>query len=133
MSNNLVVNALAAHESLRSQIAENSSRSGAHEEFHDTTGRGGCRSARPVEFTVEFLEKPILSSGWELAEGSLVDGDFPVVSVGVERWVRSDRGTYTGAHLVFQVGTVGASYRITHHLTFRGLASKRIAAFTRLS
>lgn len=96
---------------------------------YETVGSGSFLTSE-LEFGVRFSNSPYVSFGAELSEvGSLVDGDYPHVTVGVAEWItKSDlvsRGVseHIGAKLWISVSSLSA-YRITHSLVFEGLAMK---------
>ena len=100
---------------------------------YETTGSGSFLTEE-IDFGVRFSGPPYVSFGPVMSEvGSLVDGDYPHVTVGVAEWVtqtasESDeaRGVvpeHIGAKLWISVSSE-AAYTITHDLVFEGLAMK---------
>lgn len=100
---------------------------------YDTTGSGSFLT-EPLDFGVRFSGPPYVSQGQELVEvGSLVEGDYPHVTVGVAEWVIKSAGEdldnrgatpeHIGAKLWISVSSV-TSYKIRHSLVFEGLAMK---------
>lgn len=99
---------------------------------YETIGSGSFLTEE-LEFGVRFSGAPYVSFGAETSEvGSLVDGDFPHVTVGVAEWItKASRNTvsvggvleHIGAKLWISVSSENA-YRITHSMTFEGLAMK---------
>ncbi len=100
---------------------------------YDTIGSGSFLTD-PLEFGVRFSGTPYVSQGQEMIEvGSLVEGDYPHVTVGVSEWVLKTAGEvfetrgatpeYIGAKLWISVSAV-TSYAIRHSLVFEGTAMK---------
>jgi len=100
---------------------------------YETEGSGSFLT-EPLEFGVRFSGPPYVSFGAEQSVvGSLVDGDYPHVTVGVAEWVTKTFGDnpeargvvpeHIGATLWISVSSATA-YRITHSLVFEGLAMK---------
>jgi hypothetical protein len=100
---------------------------------YETTGSGSFLT-EDLEFGVRFSGPPYVSFGAEMSDvGSLVEGDYPHVTVGVAEWVVKSvdetsqaRGVvpeHIGAKLWISVSSETA-YRVTHHLVFEGLAMK---------
>lgn len=100
---------------------------------YETLGSGSFLT-EPIEFGVRFSGPPYVSFGAEMSEvGSLTNGDYPHVTVGVAEWVvksvnpdATSRGVvpeHIGARLWISVFSEKA-YRITHHLVFEGIAMK---------
>lgn len=99
---------------------------------YETIGSGSFLTD-PLEFGVRFSGPPYVSFGAEQSKvGSLVEGDYPHVTVGVAEWVtkapgegRVVRGAleHIGAKLWISVSSETA-YQITHSMTFEGLAMK---------
>lgn len=100
---------------------------------YETTGSGSFLT--PVlDFGVRFSGPPHVSFGPQQSEvGSLVEGDYPHVTVGVAEWVTKSSGEdadargvipeHIGATLWISVSAETA-YKITHHLVFEGVAMK---------
>jgi len=80
----------------------------------------------PVNFTVPFSEKPILSHSFEVKEGDvLVSGSYPTASVGVAQWatytISPQSLLYIGANLV--IVTTGVWYqKLIVNWQFQGIA-----------
>jgi hypothetical protein len=99
---------------------------------YETLGSGSFLTDE-LEFGVRFSGPPYVSFGAEQSVvGSLVDGDYPHVTVGVAEWILKSvvdtevsRGAieHIGAKLWISVSSETA-YRITHSMTFEGLAMK---------
>lgn len=100
---------------------------------YETEGSGSFLTPE-LMFGVRFSGAPYVSFGAEQSKvGSLVDGDYPFVTVGVAEWVTksySDDGAargvvpeHIGAKLWISVSSE-TSYLITHSLVFEGLAMK---------
>jgi len=100
---------------------------------YETEGSGSFLT-EGLEFGVRFSGPPYVSFGAEQSVvGSLVDGDYPHVTVGVAEWVTKSSGDdavargvvpeHIGAKLWISVSSETA-YRITHSLVFEGLAMK---------
>ena len=98
-----------------------------------TTGSGSFLTEQ-IDFGVRFSGPPYVSFGAELSEvGSLVEGDYPHVTVGVAEWVTKSssedsiaRGAvqeHIGAKCWISVSS-DTPYKITHHLVFEGIAMK---------
>ena len=100
---------------------------------YETEGSGAFLTPA-LEFGVRYSGPPYVSFGAEMSVvGSLVDGDYPHVTVGVAEWVTKSYGEdsvirgvvpeHIGAQLWISVSSE-TSYRITHSLVFEGLAMK---------
>ncbi len=100
---------------------------------YETIGSGSFLTPE-LKFGVRFSGSPYLSSGAALGEvSSLVDGDYPFVSVGVAEWVTMSFGEdavaagaqleHVGVKLWISVSS-RTSYKIRHTLAFEGLAMK---------
>jgi len=100
---------------------------------YETKGSGSFLT-EDLSFGVRFSGPPYVSFGAEQSVvGSLVDGDYPHITVGVAEWVTKSynqdevtRGValeHIGAKLWISVSSV-TPYRITHSLVFEGLAMK---------
>lgn len=99
----------------------------------ETEGSGAFLTS-DMEFGVRYSGPPYVSFGAEMSVvDSLVDGDYPHVTVGVAEWVTKSYGEdsvargvvpeHIGARLWISVSSE-TSYRITHSLVFEGLAMK---------
>jgi hypothetical protein len=100
---------------------------------YETTGSGSFLTPE-IDFGVRFSGSPYVSFGAETSEvDSLVEGDYPHVTVGVAEWIVKSSGEdaiargvvleHIGAKLWISVSSV-TSYKITHHLIFEGVAMK---------
>jgi hypothetical protein len=100
---------------------------------YETIGSGSFLTPE-LGFGVRFSGPPYVSFGPETSEvGSLVEGDYPHVTVGVAEWVVKSSGEdaiargvieeHIGAKLWISV-TSETAYAITHSLQFKGLAMK---------
>ena len=100
---------------------------------YDTIGSGSFLT-EPLDFGVRFSGPPYVSQGQELTEvGSLVEGDYPHVTVGVAEWVIKSAGEdfdnrgatpeHIGARLWISVSSA-TPYTIRHSLVFEGMAMK---------
>jgi hypothetical protein len=87
---------------------------------------GAGEVAKDISFPVLFTEKPLLSFGADLAEGSHVTiGGFPTVSVVVQSYVKQARNSqadnYSGARILC-VTTGQHDQSVWIHYQFTGLA-----------
>jgi len=100
---------------------------------YDTIGSGSFLT-EPLYFGIRFSGAPYVSQGQELIEvGSLVEGDYPHVTVGVSEWLTKSAGEgfdargaipeHIGVKLWIAVSAV-SQYAIRHSLVFEGLAMK---------
>jgi len=100
---------------------------------YDTVGSGAFLTEE-LMFGVRFSGPPYVSQGQELIEvGSLIEGDYPHVTVGVAEWVTKSAGEafdnrgavpeHIGAKLWIAVSSA-TPYAIRHNLVFDGLAMK---------
>lgn len=107
---------------------------------HDSIGMGSIRVTTPIEFQVKFIEEPLFTSGVSIAPGGPRQFFDPVASVGVWKWVFTNR-LYTGAYLWFGVSQPVANgymsmdltdlrnagaLRLRHHLCFEGKAIRDV-------
>jgi hypothetical protein len=100
---------------------------------YETTGSGSFLTP-VIDFGVRYSGAPYVSFGpQQSVVGSLVEGDYPHVTVGVAEWVTRSSGEeadtrgvipeHIGAKLWISV-SAETSYAITHHLVFEGVAMK---------
>lgn len=98
----------------------------------DTIGSGTTLTDL-IEFGTIFEGQPFFSFGVELQEDeTLVEGDYPFVTLGVQEWQRTEQTTedditlrfYTGA-VVWIAVTASKSYRLRHRLAFEGTAMRQ--------
>lgn len=96
--------------------------------FIDTTGSG--QTIAQVDFSVRFVQKPLLLTGWEMKPNQRLK-PIPVVSAGVFVWKmgkHSDTGAqfFDGATIALNVSG-DPSLLATVHLSFRGKALRNPA------
>jgi hypothetical protein len=83
----------------------------------------------PVDFPIVFSEKPLLTFGAEVQEGSAVlDGSFPTVSVVVGKWFTREAPPFSrlfiGAELLVVTTGITTQQTIIHwHLSGLGLTN----------
>lgn len=100
--------------------------------IYDTVGTGAFLTEQ-IDFGVRFSGPPYVSQGQEMLEvGSLVNGDYPHVTVGVAEWivksndelvVRGGVLEHIGAKLWIAV-SASTAYAIRHRIVFDGIAMK---------
>lgn len=86
---------------------------------------GSGETSVDVNFPVRFQERPAVSSGGELAEGTVLeDGNFPWCSAMASNWVTEERNGqtyYTGCRVIVVVG--GTERQVSAvHFTVEGKA-----------
>lgn len=98
--------------------------------FVDIQGAG--EAVTWCNFGVRFIERPALSTGFEMARNQrLIAGHFPTVNAGIYVWKygkRLDTGSlfYDGATVTMRT-TGPSNLLVTVHLTFRGRAIRNPA------
>lgn len=120
-------------EALRQQVGENSARLAFAWGSATTTGHGQIVYDTPIDFGLAFVEKPMVSYGFELTNRSdFVDDDgdgpdryVPISSGCVFDWIVDARGLYIGAYVAVRL-VCDTTIEIEHHFGFTGLAIKDI-------
>ena len=94
---------------------------------YDTLGVGEL-TTDPIMFGTVYEGPPFFSYGVELAEGeTLVDGDFPFVTCGVQAWITGEEVSdvrpvpYIGAVVWIRVAS-STRYQMRFRLSFEGMA-----------
>jgi hypothetical protein len=107
---------------------------------YQTEGTGDLISAA-VPFDVPFFSEPAVGTGVELVR--MPNRDFyrlPLITSGVFRWQRNERGFYTGCFLFFSVECLviddtfpemAPKPLLIHHATFTGPSYKPMSAEVR--
>lgn len=120
----------------REQIQENSARAATSFVTLRSKGVGDNLLPAPVEFDTPFFHEPSVVSGFHLeVRPSIEIYTLPRVSSGVYRWVKTNRGFYTGAYIYLAVdlerrdGTSVipedvANVAVVHHLQFFAISYK---------
>lgn len=107
--------ALRSHRNYVETLAEQSVRDGSAVGFVEITGEG--ESVAEIRFPIKFLEKPVFTVGFELADNvSLEWGSFPLCSATVATWLTEPpeiSPLYIGA--IVGVVTDGASKTVLHY------------------
>ncbi|MGZ4745611.1 MAG: hypothetical protein ACXVYY_00875 [Oryzihumus sp.] len=91
----------------------------------DTVGGGELLLKDPVLFDAPFVRRPFLHTGSSVKHGSLIDGKFPQISLGVSAWSVSKENFFIGAYLFVRVEENGTSYALTHDFAFTGQVVRR--------
>lgn len=125
-----------AHRARVEQVAENNARLAWSYAQVGSTGWGEMLITTPVTFAVTFLEKPIVSYGYELIGKPPVSTRFPRCHGFVTEWIYDLRGRYwIGCKVALVVETKSSNiettaaepnYSIQHHFTFAGVAYKSL-------
>lgn len=81
----------------------------------------------PVRFPVRFIEKPLMTSGWDMdGESDAITGNYPTVSIGTIDWeyqdFDDDYGQYWVGALVAVRTTGQTGLRIYANYIFEGKA-----------
>jgi hypothetical protein len=117
-------------------IKENSARTARLYVTFQTTGAGQLVPPAPVMFELPMFSEPAVSHGFALARAP--DRRYfrlPMVSAGVLRWERNNRGYYVGAYLFFRVEVerlvdpppLPPAPVINHHFVFTAPAYKAMS------
>lgn len=80
-----------------------------------------------VNFPVRYIEKPLMTAGWDLdGESSVVTGSYPTVSIGTVDWEMEDEdddyGQYWTGALVAVKTTGPSDMRIYANYIYEGMA-----------
>ena len=81
-----------------------------------TTGWGEFEAPDAQYFTTTFVKRPSVAHSFSIDGDTLVDGRFPRVTAGVQKWLQDERGFYTGAWLFFVIETMGMQFQPTYVL-----------------
>lgn len=122
-------------EAWREQVAENSARLAFAWGTAITTGQGSIALEDDIQFGIAFVEKPMVSYGYELLNRTDFEADddteinpvIPNAAGCVYEWDIDGRGLYVGAHVA--VNVIGDDViEIEHHFGFTGVAIKDLDA-----
>lgn len=120
------------HEEQRRAISENQAREAQVILRLRTVGSGVLVLPDEVSFGIEFTAEPIVTHGCVL-DTRVAAASLPLVTAGVYRWSRNDRGFYTGAHLFARVDTDVLSINVDHSIVVQGPAYKVLDESVRIS
>lgn len=104
-----------------------------------THGVGNSTTPTKVQFSVTFVEEPMVTSGMVMRQNAVDMGALPLASVSIYRFVTDARGLYVGAYLLVAVGlakdvstyealnATTRGYVLEHHICFEGLAIRDVS------
>lgn len=136
----------AFYKDYQDNLAKNGARTGRSLHRLLSKGAGQSHIIQPLKFQITFTAQPTFTSGIALAAGQLVDGCYPICSVGVYKWQTDARKFYIGAYVWVAVTNAPTSLHtggftqpeivytqagmnqleLEHHLCFEGLALRDV-------
>lgn len=131
-----VVRAQAEFRGALATLRENTARLAVSQHSYLTLGTGDVVPPKPIMFSVVFVHQPTFTSGLALTQvpdaAYLARWSLPEATVGIWRWVRDEHERWVGAQVFFGIrqgvkqGSVEPRPRLTHFLSFQGVAMKAL-------